>query len=188
MILIGLHYTLVLCHSFKGCALPPSLLFHALFLSPIQTHKAASTIFWRDNQKIVGLGREILCNISPLLNPLILPNTGHTGDLGDDQTPVRGIPRGHHALTCLGMGLRKVVTPQPVRGSSSPRGPRRSSFLDLPRDPILGRLSCLDLPRNSISRRLSRLSLPGDLHPDLGMPGSQVARLLGKISFRKTHP
>ena len=43
---------------FKGCALPPSLLFHALFLSPIQTHKAAST-FWRNNQKIVGLGREI---------------------------------------------------------------------------------------------------------------------------------
>ena len=23
LILIGLHYTLVLCHSFKGCALPP---------------------------------------------------------------------------------------------------------------------------------------------------------------------
>ena len=44
LILIDLHYTLVLCHSFKGCALPPSLLFHALFLSPIQTHKV-STIF-----------------------------------------------------------------------------------------------------------------------------------------------
>ena len=52
---------------FKGCALSPSLLFHALFLSPIQTHKV-STIFWRDNQKIVGLVREILCNITPLLN------------------------------------------------------------------------------------------------------------------------
>ena len=44
--------------------MPPSLLFHALFLSPIQTHKV-STIFWRDNQKIVGLGREILYNIQP---------------------------------------------------------------------------------------------------------------------------
>ena len=65
MILIGLHYTLVLCHSFKGCALPPSLLFHALCPSPIQTHKVASTIFWRDNQKIAGLGREILYNIHP---------------------------------------------------------------------------------------------------------------------------
>ena len=185
MILIDLHYTLVLCHSFKGCALPPSLLFHALFLSPIQTHKTASTIFWRDNQKISGLGREILYNISPLLNPLILPNIGHTGDLGDAQTPVRG---GHHALTCLGIGLRKVVTPQPVWGSSSPRGPRRSSRLDLPTDPILGRLSPLDLPGDLISRRLSRLSLPGDLHPDPGTPGSQVATVLGRISFRKTHP
>ena len=33
---------------------PPSLLFQALFLSPIQTHNVASTIFWRDNQKIAG--------------------------------------------------------------------------------------------------------------------------------------
>ena len=91
-------------------------------------------------------------------------------------------------MICLGIGLRNVVTPQPVQGSSSPRGPRRSSRLDLPRDPILGRLSCLDLPGDSISRRLSHLSLPGDLHPDPGMPGSQVATVLGRISFRKTHP
>ena len=62
------------------------------------------------------------------------------------------------------------------------------SRLDLPRDPILGRPSCLNLPRDSISRRPSRLSLPGDLHPDLGMPGSQVVTVLGRISFRKTHP
>ena len=50
-------------------------------------------------------------------------------------------------------------------------GPRRSSHLDLPRDPILRRPSCL--------------SLPGDLHPDPGTPGSQVATVLGKMSFRK---
>ena len=37
-------------------------------------------------------------------------------------------------------------------------------------------------------RKLSCLSLPGDLHPDLGTPGSQVATILGRISFRKTHP
>ena len=61
-------YAFVLCHSFKGCALPPSLLFHALFLSPIQAHSIASTILWRDNQNIAGLGREILYNIQPL-NP-----------------------------------------------------------------------------------------------------------------------
>ena len=112
---------------------------------------------------------------SIIFNPLILPNTGHAGDLGDAQTPVQGVPGGHHALTCLGISLQKVVTPQPVRGgSSSPRGPRRSSRLNLPRDPI--------------SRRLSCLSLPGDLHPGLGTPGSQVATFLGRISFRKTHP
>ena len=72
-------------------------------------------------------------------------------------------------MTCLGIGLRKVVTPQPVRGSFSPRGPRRSSHLDLPRDPILG--------------RPSRLSVPGDLHPDPGTPGSQVATVLGKMNL-----
>ena len=42
MILISLRYAPVLCHSFKGCALPPSLLFHALFLSPFQAHSAPS--------------------------------------------------------------------------------------------------------------------------------------------------
>ena len=54
LILIGLCYALGLCHSFKSCALPPSLLFHDLFLSPLQAHNVASTIFWRDNQKTAG--------------------------------------------------------------------------------------------------------------------------------------
>ena len=85
-------YALVLCHSFKGCALPPSLPFHAHFLSSIRAHNVASTIFWRDNQKIAGLGREIS-------NPLILPSTGHTGDLGDTQLQ-SGDPR---RSTCLDM-------------------------------------------------------------------------------------
>ena len=34
-----------LCHT-------PSLLFHALFLSPIWAYNVASTLFWQDNQKI----------------------------------------------------------------------------------------------------------------------------------------
>ena len=34
-------------------------------------------------------------------NPLILPSTGHTGDLGDAQLQSRG-PGGRHASTCLG--------------------------------------------------------------------------------------
>ena len=54
LILIGLCYALGLCHSFKSYARLPFLLFHSLFLSPIQAHNVASTIFWRDNQKIVG--------------------------------------------------------------------------------------------------------------------------------------
>ena len=45
LILIGLYHVLVLCHSFKSCALPCSLPFHALFLSPVQAHSVASTIF-----------------------------------------------------------------------------------------------------------------------------------------------
>ena len=54
LILIHLRYALVLCHSFKSCALPPSLLFHALFLSRVWAHNIASTIFWRNKQKIAG--------------------------------------------------------------------------------------------------------------------------------------
>ena len=45
LILIHLRYALVLCHSFKSCALLPSLLFHALFLNPVWAHNVASTIF-----------------------------------------------------------------------------------------------------------------------------------------------
>ena len=54
-ILISLCYALGLCHFFKSCTLSPSLLFHALFLSPVQAYNVASTIFWRDNQKTAGL-------------------------------------------------------------------------------------------------------------------------------------
>ena len=35
-ILISLCFALGLCHAFKSCALPPSLLCHALLLSPVQ--------------------------------------------------------------------------------------------------------------------------------------------------------
>ena len=52
------------------------------------------------------------------------------------------------------------------------------------------RPSRLGLPGDSISRRLSRPSLPGDLHPDLGTPGSQVATVLGRMSLHHiySHP
>ena len=150
---------------FQSLCSDPSLLFHALFLSPIQTHKVASTIFWTDNQKIAGLGRQILYNIQP---PNPTQYWSHWRSWGRPNSSP-GVPGGHHALTCLGISLQKVVTPQPVWGSFSPRGSRRSS--------------CLDLPRDLISRRLSRLSLPGDLHPDPGTPGSQVATVLGRMNL-----
>ena len=128
---------------------------------------------------------EILYNIQP---PNPTQYWSHWRSWGSPNSSP-GVPGGHHALTCLGIGLQKVVTPQPVQGSSSPRGPRRSSRLDLPRDPILGSPSRLDLPGDSISRRLSRLSLPGDLHPVPGTPGSQVATVLGRMSLHiYSHP
>ena len=58
--------------------------------------------------------------------------------------------------------------------------------------PALGPNSCeANLPQPALRLDLQEavcLSLLGDLYPDLGMPGSQVATVLGRISFRKTHP
>ena len=91
-------------------------------------------------------------------------------------------------LTCLGIGsLRGCHTSTCSRIHHS-KGPRKWTCLNLLRDPILGRLTCLDVPRDSISRRLSCFSLLGDLHPDPGTHGSQVAIVLGRIIFKKTHP
>ena len=54
LILISLWYSLGICHSFKSCALPSSLLVHALFLSQVLAHNVTFTIFLRENQKIAG--------------------------------------------------------------------------------------------------------------------------------------
>ena len=91
----------------------PSLLFHAPFLSPVWAHNVASTIFWRDNQKIAGLGKEILYNIQPP-DPTQYwshwrswgrPNSSPGGprrssrlDLPRDQSS-----KGCHASTCSGI-------------------------------------------------------------------------------------
>ena len=97
-----------------------------------------------------------------------------------------GVPGAQPALTCLEILFSKGCQASTCLGICQSRVPRRSSCLYLLRDPILRRPTCVDLPRDSVSRRLSCLSLPGDLHPDLGTPGSQVATVLGKISLRKT--
>ena len=97
-------------------------------------------------------------------------------------------PGGQPALTCLGIwSLEGCHTSTFLRICQS-RDPRRLTCLDLSRDPILGRPTCLNLPKESISRRLWNLNLPRNLHPDSGMPGSQVAIVLDRISFRNTHP
>ena len=102
-------------------------------------------------------------------------------------TPVWGVLGGQPSLTCLGIWTLKGCHTSTCLGIHQFRGRRRSSRLNLPRNPIFWRPTCLNLPRGSISRRLSHLSLSGDLHPDQGMPGSQAATVLGRISFRKTH-
>ena len=83
--------------------------------------------------------------------------------------------------TSAGSGSLSLLRDPPAQGA------RRLTCLYLPRDPIFGKPTCLDLPGDSISRRLSHLNLSGDLHPDLGMPGSQVATVLRRISFRVTN-
>ena len=103
-------------------------------------------------------------------------------------TPARGSQEVNPASTCLGIWSSKGCHASTCLGIHQSRGPRKSTYLDLPRDPIIGRVTCLNLSRDSISRRLPCLSLPGDLHPDPGIPGLQVATVLGRISFKKTHP
>ena len=95
-----------------------------------------------------------------------------------------GVPEGQPALTCLGIWPSKGCHASTCSGIRQSRGPRRSSHLDLPRNPILGMPSHLNLAGDSISRSLSCLSLPGDLHPDPGTPGSQVATVLCREIIR----
>ena len=85
-----------------------------------------------------------------------------------------GVPGGQPALTCIGILSSEGYHTPTFSEICQFRGHRRST--------------CLNLPRDLISRRLSHLSLPGDLNPDLGMPGSQVATVLGRTSFKETHP
>ena len=96
--------------------------------------------------------------------------------------PVRGregvgrswAPEGQNALICLGIWSSKGCHASTCLEVCQSRSPRKSI--------------CLDLPKDLVSRRLPCLSLPEDLHPDPGMPCSQIATVLGRISFRKTHP
>ena len=64
--------------------------------------------------------------------------------------------------------------------------------LNLPRDLVIGRLSCLNLLGDLAVQGSQKVDMPrpawgSALHPDPGMPGSKVATVLDRISFRKTH-
>ena len=98
------------------------------------------------------------------------------------------IPGDQPASTCLEIWSLGVCHASICLGICQFKGRRGLTWLDLLRDPILRKSTYLDLLRDLISRRLSCLSLPGDLHPDPGTLGSQIATVLGRISFRKTHP
>ena len=77
-------------------------------------------------------------------------------------------------MTCLGIWSLKVCHSSTCLGIRQSQGSQEVITPQSAQGPSFGRLSCLDLP--------------GDLHPDPGMPGSQVATVLGRISFRKTQP
>ena len=97
-------------------------------------------------------------------------------------------PRRLTCLNCLGIWSLKGCHTSTHLAIWQSRGLRRVTHFDLSRDPVLGRPTWLNLTGDSISQTLSCLNLPGDLHTDLGIPSSQVATVLGRVSFRKTHP
>ena len=117
-------------------------------------------------------------------NPLILPRTSHARGPEDTQLQ-SGDPR---RSMCPGIWSLVDWHASAFLGIHHSVGPMRSTCLDTPRDPTTGSLTCLDLPRYSVSRRSTCLNLPGDLRPDLGTPGSQIATVLDRINFRKTYP
>ena len=153
MILIGLRYTVVLCHSFKGCALPPFLPVSCSFPEP---HPGPQGCLYTLLELALG-GK--YCVIS---NPLILPSTGHTGDRGDAQLqsggprrssrldlprdlvlerlsrlnllgdpPVPGVPGGRHASTCLGTQFSGGRHASPCLGIRSLGGCHASACLGI---------------------------------------------------------
>ena len=97
LILIGLCYTPMLCHSFKGCALPPfPSCFMVLSSAPSRPTVLPLQSSGGITRKYLVLGGKY-CIIS---NPLVLPSIGHAWDLGDAQTPARG--------------SQEVITPWPA--------------------------------------------------------------------------
>ena len=105
-------------------------------------------------------------------NPLILPSTSHTRDLGHAKLQPR-VPGGRPASTCLRIWFSGCCHASTCLGIHQSRDHK---------------LTCLNLPRDSICRRWSHFNMPGDLHPDLGMPGSQVATVVGRIKLQKDSP
>ena len=70
-----------------------------------------------------------------------------------------GVPESRPASTCPGIWSLEGCHTSACLGVRQSRGHRRWTYLNLPRDRILGRPTCLDLLGDSISRRLSHLNL-----------------------------
>ena len=165
LILISLCYALVLCHSFKSWALLPSLLFHALFLSPIQP-----TVL--PVQSSGGATRK----------PLIPGRFSHLNllrDLPVWESQEFNLPRD---LLLENLSLLNLLWDPSVQGSQE---------VDMPRPAQGPNSQEANMPQPAWALNLQEAVMPQlawDLQPNLGTPGSQVATVLGMISFRKTHP
>ena len=81
-------------------------------------------------------------------NPLILPSTGHTEDLGDAQLQSGGPRRSSRLDLPRDLVLDRLSCLNQLGDPVVPGGPRRSTGLDLPRDLVLeklSRLTCLGI-------------------------------------------
>ena len=120
-------------------------------------------------------------------NPLTLPSTGHTGDLGMPNSSL-GVPGGRPASTCLEIWSLKGCHASTCSGILQSRGPgsRHAST-------CLGTQFLGGLPASTCLGTQS----PGGCHasPCLGICtmtwgclALRLAIVLGRISFKKTHP
>ena len=103
-------------------------------------------------------------------------------------TQVQGSQKVDLPLPAQGSGPWKDVTPQLAQGSASPGVTGGGHTSTCPGTEFLGgqhALTCLGIRSPGGCHASTCL---GNLHPDPGTPGSQVATVLGRISFRKTHP
>ena len=109
------------------------------------------------------------------LQPLILPSTSHTGDLGDAQLQP-GCPGRSTHLDLPSYPVPGRLSCLSLRGDPPAWGPRWSTCLDLPRDLVPMKLSCLNLLRDPPVQGFQEVNMPlpaqGPNSPEANMPQS----------------